>query len=40
MNVIAWLLDLFQNRNRRMDEEWRYVPTPNIACRRWGVDYL
>lgn len=40
MNVIAWLLDLFQNRNRMVDEEWRHVPSPNIACRRWGVDYL
>ena len=40
MNVIAWLLDLFQTRNRMVDEEWRHAPTPNIACRRWGVDYL
>ena len=39
MNIIAMLLDWLSSRNRRVDEEWRYGPTPNIACRRWGMDY-
>ena len=26
--------------DRMVDEEWRHVPEPNIACRRWSVDYL
>ena len=39
MNIIAMLLDWLSSRNRRVDEEWRHVPAPNIACRRWGMDY-
>ena len=39
MNVLGAIVTWFYARPHKMDEEWRYGPTPNIACRRWGVDY-
>ena len=39
--MIAWILNWFRLGNRKVNEEWRYVAEPpNIACRRWGQDYL
>lgn len=40
MNIIAAIVNWFYAKAHKMDEEWRHVPTPNIACRRWGTDYL
>ena len=40
MNMIAALFDWLYSRNRRMDDDWRYVPEPpNWACHRGGLDY-
>lgn len=40
MNVIAAIINWFYAKPNKLDEDWRHVPAPNIACRRWGVDYL
>lgn len=36
LNILDWL----DRKPVKRDEEWRYAPMPNWACRRWGKDYL